>query len=67
MPSKSFTIRTDKNTWTFDVSLPQGGTPKVTRIYGDVTDRDALGEALKMLRETIDAPSCPIETTSLGD
>lgn len=54
MTTKSYTIRTPKNVWTFDVSLPKGGTPKVLRTYGDVTNREALDEALVQLKQHVD-------------
>lgn len=49
MPSKTYEIKTEHNTWTFDVSLPVGGVPKVLRVYGDVTSTDHLNEALQQL------------------
>ncbi len=53
MPTVTKTITTERNTWTFDVSLPKGGTPKVLRIHGDVTDKKALDEAIEKLKEEL--------------
>lgn len=55
MTTKSYTIRTTKNVWTFDVSLPPSGAAKVLRTFGDVTDRPALDEALEKLKDAVTA------------
>ena len=41
-------IQTDKNVWTFDVSI-QGKQPRILNIYGDITNREALNEAVDKL------------------
>jgi phosphomannomutase len=46
-------ITTEKNTWTFDVSMPPSGAAKILRVYGDVTDKDALNEAIDRLAEQV--------------
>jgi hypothetical protein len=55
MTTKTYTIRTAKNVWQFDVSLPTGGVPKVMRTYGDVTNREALDDALVDLQKRVEA------------
>lgn len=57
MPTVSKTIRTEKNVWTFDVSMPKDGVVKIMRIYGDVTNKQNLDEAIEALKEELQRPS----------
>lgn len=47
MTTVSRTIRTDKNVWTFDVSIDgdKNRNARILRVFGDVTNEKALMEA----------------------
>lgn len=53
MPTITKTIRTEKNVWTFDVSMPPSGEPRILRIYGDITNGPALYEAIDLCKREI--------------
>jgi len=42
-------VRTTRNVWQFDVTLGKDREPTIIRIYGDVTNREALNEAIDLL------------------
>lgn len=56
MATVTHTIRTDKNVWTFDVSLPPSGDARILRIYGDVTNKANLDEAIEALKVKLAQP-----------
>jgi len=43
------TIKTDTNTWTFDVSMPKKGKAKILRTHGDITNKNAVEKAISIL------------------
>ena len=53
MPTITKTIRTAQNVWTFDVSMPPSGVPRILRIYGDITNGHALAEAIDLCKQEI--------------
>ena len=63
MPTITGKITTEKSTWTYDVSIPAGGTAKVLRVYCDVTDKAALDEALEKLAQEIHKPCIEVCTS----
>lgn len=56
MTTVTHTIRTDKNVWTFDVSLPPSGEARILRTYGDVTNKANLEEAIEALKAKLAQP-----------
>ena len=50
--TKNITVRTAKNLWTFEVKSRKG-TWYITRIYGDVSNTEALREAVEILQESV--------------
>lgn len=56
MATVTHTIRTGKNVWTFDVSLPPSGEARILRIYGDITNKPNLDEAIAALKVKLAQP-----------
>ena len=56
MATVTHTIRTAKNVWTFDVSLPPSGIARILRIHGDVTNKANLDEAIELLKAKLAEP-----------